>query len=344
MAVSAQATRLASTRGLQGSDRVAAILLTMGKALAGRLMKHFEPEEIRQITRSAADLKAVPAPQLGALIEEFATQFAVGASLVGNPADVERLLEGVLPKEQIDEIMGDIAGSPDRSIWDRISAASEGALASFVLKEHPQTAALILSRVKPATAAKVIGHLPPARRDSLVRRMLTVKPIVDESMRLLERILHQEFTANFASNAGSEGQARLAEIINKLDRELMDQVLQSLAATRPKAAESLKGMMFTFDDIGRLSQRARGTLMDKVPADKVALSLKGTPAEFRELILSSLSSRVRKMIEQELNNGQPVPARDVNDARRTVTDLALDLAGRGEIEIRTEGEDGDLIT
>jgi flagellar motor switch protein FliG len=174
--------------------------------------------------------------------------------------------------------------------------------------------------------------------------MLTVKPIVDESMRLLERILHQEFTANFASNAGSEGQARLAEIINKLDREQMDQVLQSLAATRPKAAESLKGMMFTFDDIGRLSQRARGALMDKVPADKVALALKGTAAEFRELILSSLSSRVRKMIEQELNNGQPVPARDVNEARRTVTDLALDLAGRGEIEIRTEGEDGDFIT
>jgi flagellar motor switch protein FliG len=328
-----------SRSGMQGTDRVAAILLTMGKTLAGRLMKHFEPEEIRQITRSAADLKSVAAPQLGTLIEEFATQFAMGANLAGGAGEVERLLDGVLPKEQIAEIMGDIAGNPDRSIWERISAINDATLAGYIVREHPQTAALILSKIKAACAAKVLAHLPADRRDGLIRRMLTIKPIVDESMRMLERILHQEFTANFSRNANSDGQARIAEIINKLDREQMDQVLTSLASTRPKAAESLKSMMFTFDDIAKLSTRARGTLLDKVPADRVAVALKGTAAEFRELILSSLSSRVRKMIEAELNNGQPLPARDVNEARRVVTDLALEMAGRGEIEIRSEEQD-----
>ena len=135
--MNAMPPRATAAKGMQGADRVAAILLTMGKSLAGRLMKHFDPDEIKRITRSAADLKPVPAPALGGLIEEFATQFALGASLVGNAGEVERMLDGVLPKEQIAEIMGDLAGNPDRSIWERISASPRSSLAGYMLARTP---------------------------------------------------------------------------------------------------------------------------------------------------------------------------------------------------------------
>jgi len=324
---------------MQGADRVAAILLTMGKSLSARLMKHFDPAEIKQITRSAADLRPVPAQQLTSLIEEFATQFAIGASLVSSSAEVERMLDGVLPKEQIDEIMGDLAGNPDHSIWERISVAGEAALAGYLQGEHPQTAALILSKVKSSTAAKVISQLPADRRNGIIRRMLAVKPVVDETLRQLERILFQEFNAILARNSGGAGQARIADIINRLDRDEIDAILQGLASTQPSAAEALKSQLFTFDDIAKLSQRARASLFDKVPADKVVTALKGTSPEFREVVLSVLSSRVRKMTEQELNNSQPMRQREVAEARRTITDLALEMASRGEIEIRDDNDD-----
>ncbi len=330
---------IAGKHALQGADRVAAILLTMGKAGASRLMKHFDPDEIKLITRSVADLPPVPAAQLRGLIEDFAVQFASGASLVGAAGEVERLLNGVLPKEQIDEIMGDILGNADRSIWERISGVNETTLAAYIMKEHPQIAALILSKVKSATAAKVIGFMPADRRDAIFRRMLSLKPVVDETLRMLERTLHQEFTMNFSQNSGDDSQARIADIINKLERDQMEQVLQSLAATRPKAAESLKSRMFTFEDLAKLSAKARTTLFGKVPADRVVLALKGASPELREMILQSLSSRVRKMIEQELSSGQPVAQREVNAARRTITDMALEMGSRGEIEIGGEEED-----
>jgi flagellar motor switch protein FliG len=341
MAIQIQ-NRPSAAKGMPGSDRVAAILLTMGKSLSARLMKHFEADEIRQITRSASELKPVSAPQLGSLIEDFATQFALGASLVSSPAEVQRMLDGVLTKEQVNEIMSEVAGSPDHSTWDRISAVNEGALAAYISSEHPQTAALILSKIKSGTAAKVIALLPVERRDGLIRRMLSVKPVADEAMRLFERILQGEFSGKLARLAGGGNNAHIADIINKLDSDQVESILQSLASTRPKTAEALKNQLFTFEDLAKLSQRARGTLFDMVPADKVALALKGTTTEYREVILSSLSSRVRKMIEQELNNGQAVPARDVIEARRAIIDLALEHAARGEIEIRNQEE--ELIT
>lgn len=328
------------TKPLQGVDRVATLLLAMGKPAASRLLKHFNPEEIKLITRSAAELGPVSPGQLEALIDEFAAQFSNGASLFGTAGEVEKLLSGVLPPEQIAELMTDVLGNSNKSIWDRISTVSEGVLATYLMKEHPQTAALILSKVKPACAAKVMGHLPQDLRNGLMRRMLTFKPIVDETMRIIEKTIHEDFMINFSRNMGADTHAKMADIINKMERDHMEEVLSSLTEVRPKSAEILKGLLFTFDDIVNLAPRARTALFDQIPNDRVVLALKGTDEAFRNIILSSLASRVRRMVEHELNGKEPASQRDVLEARRAITDLALEMAGRGEIELNPEN-DGD---
>ena len=337
------AASAAKPRPLQGIDRVAALLMAMGTPAANRVMKHFEPDEIRLITRSIASLKPVSTAQIESLVEDFASNFAGGANLVGTVADVERLLQGVLPPEQIADIMNDIMGAANQSIWDRISTVNENVLAAYVAKEHPQTAALMLSKVKPACAAKVLSFIPEEKRNGILRRMLTFKPIVDATMQVIERQVHEDFMMNFSRNAGADPHARMADIINKMDRDAMETVLASLASTRPKSAEILKGLLFTFDDIVKLTPRARTALFDQVPTDKLVLALKGTDPDFREIILQSLGARVRRMVEQEMAGSEPAPAKDVMEARRTVTDLALDMAGRGEIEIASGTEEDAYV-
>ena len=123
-------------------------------------------------------------------------------------------------------------------------------------------------------------------------------PIVDETMRIIEKTIHEDFMINFSRNMGADTHARMADIINKMERDHMEDVLQSLTAVRPKSAEILKGLLFTFDDIINLTPRARTTLFDQIPNDRIVLALKGTEPQFREAILGALASRVRRMVEQ----------------------------------------------
>jgi len=331
------------SKSLKGPDKVATLLFAMGKPAASRLLKHFNADEIKIITRSAAELGPVQPSQIEALIEEFGTEFSNGASLFGTATEVEKLLSGVLPPEQIAELMSEVLGNKNQSIWERVSTVSESALATYLMKEHPQTAALILSKVKPACAAKVMGHLPPPLRNSLMRRMLTFKPIVDETMRTIEQTIHEDFMINFSRNMGADTHAKMADIINKMERDHMEEVLQSLTEVRPKSAEILKGLLFTFDDIVGLTPRARTALFDQIPNDRVVLALKGTDESFRNVILSSLASRVRRMVEHELSSREPASQRDVLEARRAITDLALEMAGRGEIELNSDSDDDTFI-
>ncbi len=325
---------------MPSSAKAAALLLAMGKPLAGRLLKHLDQHEIRQITRRAAELGPVPASDLAALVDEFAGQFSAGANLFGSPAEVEKLLAGVLSPDQINDIIHENTGGTPRSIWDRVSTMSEAVLGSYLAKEHPQTCAFILSKVRPSCAAKVMAQMSPKRRNELMRRMLNMKPVVEEANSIVERTLHEDFTLNLARNIAADTHARMADILNKMEREDMEQALSSLKEVRPDSAEMLKGLLFTFDDIVKLSAKARMAIFDQVPTDRIVIALKGTEADFREQILSSLAARARRIVQNDLQSSEPALQRDVIEARRAITDIALDMASRGEVELNPEREHG----
>ncbi|MEH0071261.1 flagellar motor switch protein FliG [Pannonibacter sp. Pt2-lr] len=343
MNASTSAETLLPTRTLKGTQKVAALLLALGKPSSRRLLQHFDQEEIRMITVAAAQLGTVAAEELDQLAEDFITQFSNGTTLYGTPNEVEKMLEGVLPEEQLSDIMSDVLGNSNRSIWDRIATVSETVLANYLMKEHPQTAALILSKIRPAAAAKVLSQLPPELRNQLMRRMLSIKAIVQEIMRDVEKTLHEDFMLNLSGTMEADSYARMADILNKMDRDHMEDALSSLTDARPKSAELLKGLLFTFDDIINLNARTRMAIFDQIPTDRIVLALKGTDRAFREVILSSMTSRTRKIVEHELAGGEPAGQREVLQARSSITDLALEMAGRGEIDLNPKQEDSAVF-
>jgi flagellar motor switch protein FliG len=173
-----------SVGALKGPDKAAALLLCMGKPLASRLLMQFDTDELKQITRSIAQLGTVPVPMLEALVEEFASQFANGVDLLGSPDEVQEMLDGVLPLEQIADVMPDLTGNSNQGMWDRLSNVPESVFAGFLDKEHPQTAAFIVSKITPVCAAKFIGRLPRELRDEIMRRMLSIAPVTESAVRI----------------------------------------------------------------------------------------------------------------------------------------------------------------
>lgn len=334
-AAAAVVTSVPAPRSLQGADRVAVLLLAMGKPAASRLLKHFDSAELKEIARAASGLGSIPAAELEVVIEEFADQFAAGMSLLGTAQEVEKLLTGVLPSEQISEVMADVLNQNTiiSTVWERSSEAQEAALVEFLSNEHPQTAALVLSKLRPASAAKVIGKMPEALRHGLTRRMTALRPISASGMRILESSMHDALLTVLGKSAANETNARMADILNRMEHEIIDGILSNIAEVRPETAKALKRLMFRFEDVAKLTAKARMTIFDQVPSDQVVLALRGTDAEFRELVLSSIASRARRIVEHELESADEPDAKAVSDARRAIADRIMELIGKGEIDI-----------
>lgn len=326
---------------LKGPDRVAAMLLAMGPPVARRLLPHFEPEELKQISQAATALGAVPADEVEPLIEEFTSQFAAGLSLLGSSRAVEEMLSGVLEPEEIERLItGPMTRKQQASVWQRLGGLAEGVLARYLTQEHPQTIAFVLNRLDSNVASATIRDLPEDQQNDILRRMLCARKPSQLVERIVEETLKAELLGGGAPVAETTRHEHLAKILNGMSGEEIDRALKSLEDVRPKAVEKLKGLLFSFADLGKLSDQARATILERVPVDKLVLALADSSDEFRDKVLSTLSSRERRIAENELKNRKEPNPRDVRSARRAIADIALQLSDEGAISLKPDGNKG----
>jgi flagellar motor switch protein FliG len=318
---------------IDGTKKAATLLLAMGKPLADRLLKYFSESEMKSLVESMARLGSVPRGVVDGLVDEVVAAVEIGADIRASSDDAEQLLAGIVTPEQLASIMVNVRGPGQRSVWSQLADVPEPTVTQYLVKEHPQIAAFVLAKAGSNMAAAVLRQAAGAVRTELVRRVLAIRPVTELAQRILEHSMRDDLLVKVSKDTGPPVHSRVADIINKMDRQLMEEVLNDLESKRPKDAKVVKGLLFTFDDIARLSPADRVKLFDGVPVDRTILALQGAPPALKEFILASVSSRSRRMIEQEVAGGGNAPPREVLKARRLIADLALELAERGQIEI-----------
>lgn len=328
----------AAAQSYRGTDKVAALLLAMGKPLAARLLKHFDEEEIRLVAGSASNLGIVPRAVLDELIKEFAVKVATEGGIRGNFGEAEELLLGVIPDDRVRQIMSDVRSKINEAVWPRLTDLPPNILAQYVGKEHPQVAAFILSKTPAAAAAAIISNLPAGTRNELMRRLLSMKIVLEPALRVLEGTLRDELLQKISSSSGSNIHAKAADIINKLEGSEMQEILESLSHYKPREAKIVRGLLFTFEDIAKLTEASRVSLFAEIPSDRIIAALKGTEPGLRELILNAIPTRTRRIIEQDLASGVAPTQKETQTARRSIADLALEMAERGLIELVSDAE------
>lgn len=323
-----------------GARKVAALLITMGKPAADRVLRHFSDSEIKCVVETMASLGVVPRSSLEEFVDEVSAAVERGADVRAGLENVENLLAGIVQPDQLASIIAGVRGEGKRPVWSRLAELPEKTIGQFILNQHPQVGAYILSRISSSIAASVLSQLPSDVRAEFLRRIIAMRPISEHSRHMIEDVLEGSLLAKTAVDAAPAVHTRVANIINRMEKHQIDAVLTDLQERMPNDAKLVKGLLFTFDDIARLSPADRVKLFDGVASDITILALQGAPDHLRDLVLGSLSSRSRRIIEQEVDGASNVPAREIARARRAIADLALQLVERGAMGIAPEDQAG----
>jgi len=319
---------------LNGPQKAAALLLMMGNPVAGRLLKHFEPPDLRAVAKAASELGSIAPAALDSLVEEFASEFSAGARLLGDPGRARELFAEALPpaeaKDLIDSAL-DKGGEPD--VWLTLARTPEGAIVKMLEAERPATAVYVLSKLESALAAKIVSALPRERRNAALCGLMAPREAAPLAAAAVEAALREMLKAAKAPAGQTESRARVAGILNSLDPEEAEDAMRAIGLASPKEAAVLKSMLFSFADLPKLSERARGLLFDRASIDIVVMALRGTDSEFRDAVLSSMPSRGRRLVEGELAAGPPASPREIAKARKAIAEIVLGMASRNEIEL-----------
>src|SRR6187401_54965 len=325
---------------LPGAKRAAVMMLALGEQYGGKVWAMLDDDEVRDLSIVMSSLGTVEADVVEDLLLEFVSRMSASGALMGNFDATERLLQQYLPKERVNGIMDEIRGPAGRNMWEKLSNVQEEVLANYLKNEYPQTIAVVLSKLKPEHAARVLAILPEDMALDVIGRMLRMEAVQKEVIERVEQTLRTEFMSNLSQTRRRDAHEVMAEIFNNFDRQTETRFLTALEEDNRDAAERIKALMFTFDDLVRLDSGSAQTLLRSLDKDKLAIALKGATEPVREFFLKNMSARAAKMLVDDMVAMGPVRLREVDEAQGLLVNLAKDLAAKGEIVIsKTRGED-----
>ncbi|RUW27942.1 flagellar motor switch protein FliG [Mesorhizobium sp. M4B.F.Ca.ET.215.01.1.1] len=324
-------------------QKAAAILVAMGKPSASRLLKFFKQEELKALIEGARLLRTIPQNDLERIVAEFEAEFTEGAGLLDSADRMDTILNESLSPEEMSAIMGDkrfeVAPEGPPPIWPDLEKLEAGRLGAFLSGEHPQTSALVLSKLSSQTAANVLLTMEKPIRSQIIKRMVTLAAVPDAAAKIVESQLRSSLLSQAAAKDISVGQARVASVLNEMDKPQLEEVMHDLEEAGTPDLDGVRSRLFAFDDLPLLTQKARVLLFDGLSTELVTLALRGAPPALTESVLSAIGARSRRMIESELGQGsEGVALADILGARKTIAVATIRLSRDGAFELPSSAQ------
>jgi flagellar motor switch protein FliG len=286
-------------------------------------------------------LGAVSAEVIEKLLLEFIDQLSSTGALFGSAEVAQRLLSNILGEKKVTAIMDEIRGPAGRTIWDKLANVDASILANFLKNEYPQTAAVILAKLDPQHAAQVLAALPEAFASDVIMRILRIEAVDKEIEQDVERTLRTEFMSNLSRSNQNDPFELMAGIFNDFSSSTEQRFFEILEQRNLPAAERIRALMFTFDDLLRLDPGGVQSLLRVADKTHLTAALKGGSEEIRKLFFSNMSNPAAKILKDDISSMGAIRLSDVEKSQAAIIQATKELIERGDAILTDGNGDGN---
>ena len=325
-------------------QRAAVIIISLGAQRASDIYKFLKEEEVEQLSLEIAKMERLSEEEMQETIEDFyglcVTQKVINE---GGTIYARDVLEKAFGADQAASFMARISKSLKTQAFEFIRKADYKSLQMVLQSEHPQTIALVLSYARSEQASMIIAELPKQLQINVIKRIADLGGVMPGMIAIVEKTLQNRF-ASIVSTDQMEvgGVTYIADIMNHVDRSTEKYVFDELSENDPELAEEIRKLMFVFEDIANLDSMAVQRFIREVDTKDLAIALKASNEEVKEVILHNMSSRMRETIETDIQYLHNIRMRDVEEAQQKIVGVIRQLEESGEIVI-ARGKDDEII-
>ncbi len=332
-------------RELNGRQKAAIFLVTLGSEISSEIFKHLREDEIETLTFEIARLDNVESEERDKVLQEFKELMMAQDFITSGGIDYAReLLEKSLGSQKAVDIINRLTSSLQVRPFDFVRRTDPAHLLNFIQQEHPQTIALILAYLEPQKASNILGSLPHEVQSDVARRIATMDRTSPEVLREVERVLEKKLSTlsneDFTAAGGVEN---IVEILNLVDRTTEKTIIESLEEEDAELAEEIKKRMFVFEDIVLLDNQAIQKVLREVDTNDLAKALRGVEAEVQDKIFRNMSKRAAALLKEEMEYMGPIRLKDVEEVQQKIVASIRKLEEQGEIVVARGGEDEMVI-
>lgn len=326
---------------MDGIERAAILLLSMGEKNAAEVLKHLEPRQVQKVGTAMSGLSSVSKAKMQSVMVDFLSAIEDQTSLT---VDTEHYLRTVLVEalgeEKATPFIDRILVSDKDSGLNRLKWLDGRLIADVIRNEHPQIIATILIHLDSEQAAEVVSYFAAEKRAEVLLRMCNIDTVKPEAISELGHVLEKKLTGQKMGKTASVGGIKsVADVINFLDGVMEEDVLEKIKDWDQELSDKIRDKMFVFENIIDMDDRSVQTLLRDVTSEQLKLALKGTTETTKEKIFSNMSKRAADLLREDIEIQGPVKVSDVERAQRDILAVARNLAEEGKISLGSKGGD-----
>jgi flagellar motor switch protein FliG len=330
---------------LNGRQKAAILLISMGKEASSKIFNHLPDDEIDQLTLAIANIHKVDSKEKEEVMNEFHEMCIVQDYLaMGGINYAQDVLESALGKDRAQQIIHRLTAHLQVKPFDFARRVDAMQLFHFLQNEHPQTIALVLAHLESQQAAMVLASLPDELQSDVARRVALLEQTSPEVIKEVELILEQKLATTIRQDYSVVGGIEsIVNILNGVDRSTEKSILEKLGNDNRELVEEIKKRMFIFEDIINLDRRAIQRVIQEVENSDLLLSLKAASPEVKKVIMDNMSKRMAESFLEEMEFLGPVRVKDVEEAQGRIVSVIRNLEESGEVVISRGGTDDVII-
>lgn len=326
---------------VNGTERAAILLLSLGEQDAAAVLKHMGPKEVQKVGAAMATLSNVSKDQVAAVLQDFANtvenQTALG---VGSEDYIRKVLVSALGEDKAGGVIDRILLGRNTKGLEALKWMDPRAVAEIIRLEHPQIIAIVLSYLEADHSAEVLGHLPERTRPDILMRIASLDGIQPSALHELDEILEKQFSGNTNVKSSSVGGVKAAaNILNFVDSSLEGAIMDTIREIDADVGQKIQDLMFVFDNLAEVDDRGIQALLREVSSDSLLLALKGSDEIVKEKIFKNMSKRAAEMLRDDLEAKGPVKLSEVEGAQKEILAIARRMSEAGDIVLGGKGAD-----
>lgn len=340
-------TLAAVTPNLNGIRKAAVLLVMLGEEAASTVYRHLSQNQLQRLTQEIRELRGVQPDTATEVLEEYHRLSLAQEYLAQGGENYARsLLIKAFGADGAHALMEQVnrAQVLTANQMDALQKANPKELARFLEGEQPQSIALILAYLDTDAASAVLMRLPEQVRVESVKRLALLRNFAPEMAQKVTVVLHKRLQSlGEQSRRTFPGFKSAADLMNRLEPDVMKSVLEAIESDDPKLALNIRNLMFTYDDLLSVSENGIRELVARLDKKILTLALKGSSEEMRNHLMKAISARAYEMLKEDMEVMGPVRSREVNKAKEEVVATARQLEGEGKIILKAEGGDEYIV-
>jgi flagellar motor switch protein FliG len=337
----------AGVGNLNGIRKAAILLVLLGEETAATIYRHLSQNQLQRLTQEIRDLNGVEPEVASEILEEY-LRLSLAREYVtqGGESYARSLLVKAFGSEGAQLLLEQVNRTQvlTANQMDALQKANPREVARFLEAEQPQTIALVMAFLDAKAASALLTRLPAALRVEVVKRLALLRNFSPEMAQKVTLVLHQRLLSSGDENRRIfPGFKSAADLMNRLEPEVMMSVLESIEAEDAKLALNIRNLMFTYDDLLTVPENSIRELVARLDKKVLTLALKGASEEMRNHLVKAISARAYEMLKEDMEVLGPVRSSEVNKAKEEVIAVARQLEAEGKIILKPESGDEYIV-